>query len=124
MLMNHVVVGKTVNVPGSSGKGLIITNTGDSTVRVRTKVLKPAPDQLRPGAKALPDLSWVSIAPEYQDVLPHQQGVFHITLNVPASISDDRYQFMVWSRGESLDDGGLLISAGLLSRVRIQTVHE
>ena len=103
--------------------GLYLINPSDEALTVRVRVLLPTRDQLRGGAKPIPDRSWVQVSPNRFTLDGHSEQSCEVTLTVP---NEKRYrgrtfQVMIWTRGVPANVKGMPLGAGLLSRVRFTT---
>jgi len=124
VVMSTVPVGEKVQVEHPDGRGLEVTNTGTSPLRVRARIRVPIPERLRPGAIAIPDREWLQVWPRETVIEPGETFVFDLKLTVP----NDRqyvgktYQAMIWIRGVSMEAQGLPVGGGLMTRLRFTTV--
>jgi hypothetical protein len=122
----NVPLGAATIIKATNGKGLVIKNIGDSTMRVRAEILKPSVDQLREGAEAIPQAGWVTLTPASVDVPAHRETEISVIVQVPKehAYRARHYQFMIWSRAEPLAQEGMSVTPGLLSRIRIRTAAQ
>jgi hypothetical protein len=121
--VKNVIVGKSYDVPGPLGNGLPIQNTTDMLTRVQVVVLVPALSQLKEGATPIPETSWIEVVPNQFDVLAHHEAACQIRIRVPANdlYRHKTYQVMLWSRTLPVNGEKVVMSAGLLSRLRFET---
>jgi hypothetical protein len=120
----NVPLGVPFKVQGPGHKGLVIRNLGDQPVHLSVEVLVPTTSQLRRRASILPDAHWIEIHPRVVDVAPHAEQECEITVTVPndPQYAEQLYQVMLWSHGVPAENGGLTVSAGLMSRLFLKTM--
>jgi hypothetical protein len=125
VVMKSARVGQSQEAYGPEGKGLIVRNLGDVPIQISVEALAPAPKQMKPGAQTLPDLSWVRFNPARMIIPAHEEKEVKVTVHVPKQekYSNQTYQVMVWTRGETMHTQSIRLNAGLLSCLRIQTTR-
>jgi len=123
VVVQAVPLGQPVAATDGRGRSLVLRNSEDVPVRIRIEALVPSKDQLRGGAKAIPDLRWISISPSEVDVPALGEKECRVAIQVPAQwrFRHNLYQVMLWSHTEPPKEGGVVFSAGLLSRLRFRT---
>jgi hypothetical protein len=120
--LENVPLGVAYPIASSAGEGLRLQNLGVSPARVHIEVLRPADGDLRGGAEPIPDIHWIKVTPDRLDLPGRGEGRCHLTLLIPKNkmYRHKYYQATIWSHGEPLPGQGVVISAGLLSRLRFK----
>jgi hypothetical protein len=120
--VRNVPLGQPYAVIDSAGGGLMVQNLGEAPVKVRVDVLAPGPRELRDGARAIPDVRWLTVEPQSFELPGRGEIVCRVTLTVPArpAYRKGYFQATLWSHTQN-DTGGVAVNAGLLSRFRFKT---
>jgi hypothetical protein len=120
---DKVPLGVPYFVVGPGLKSLVLKNLGDQPIHVRIEAVMPRASQLRRGANAIPNLAWVDFRPSILDIPPKGERESEIVVTVPAEKKYRKryYQVMIWSHATPIDQKGITVSAGLLSRLQIKT---
>jgi hypothetical protein len=100
---------------------LVIENKSDKTIDLRIDVLAPANNELKPGYKPIPDISWIQLEKKELTIGPGMHGETDVFIVIPDSreFEDQKYQVYIWSHTV-----GGAIGLGLKSRLRFDTISE
>ena len=78
-----VAIGRSYSTWRLAESPLVIRNAGDDTLHVRVDIVVPARHELRPGARAIPDRTWVAVDAREFTVLPHTVHRADVRLTLP-----------------------------------------
>ena len=117
-------LGSPKRVEDSKGNSLVLRNLGENVIHVEVQVLTPDPNELRPPAEPIPDTGWIRIVPDRLELGPKETAQCSVVISLPKkkNLRNRIFQAMIWSRGQPAGEHGMTVSAGLKSRLRIQTV--
>lgn len=123
VVIENLQVGQSYNLKQLADLSLIVTNKSEFPVDLRMDVVRPSTSELRQGAAAIPDTSWVKLSKTLFTVETYQNAVSDITISIP---DDDRflgkkYQVMIWSHTLGGKGGGMFLAYGLKSRIIFTT---
>ncbi len=121
--VQDVPLGKPFAIVHSAASGLSLQNLGSEPVNIQVDVLVPNAADLRDGAEAIPEITWIQIEPKNLMIPAHGRALCRVVLKVPneKSFRSKYYQAMIWSHAESPKGKNVSISAGLISRLRFRT---
>ena len=115
----NVPLGTPRRVEDSAGKGLMLYNKGDDPLSIHVEAVFPSAKELRSPAEPVPDTRWIQIQPENIEVPAHGRAEVQVIILVPndKKYRSHLYQAMISSRAQSLAGQGVILSAGLKSRL-------
>ena len=117
-VVENLQIGQSYSLKELANLNLVVTNTGDQEVDLRMDVLLPDQVELRGGAEPIPDVSWLSMTPDYFTLAAGGQATAEIRLAIP---DEERYlgrkfQVTIWSH--TLPSGaGMFLAYGLKTRI-------
>jgi hypothetical protein len=117
-VVENLQIGQSYSLKDLANLNLIVTNTADHEVDLRMDVLLPDPVELRGGAEPIPDVSWLSMTPDFFTLAPGGKAEAEIHLAIP---DEERYlgrkfQVTIWSH--TLPSGaGMFLAYGLKTRI-------
>ena len=94
-----VAIGKSYSTWRLSQSPFVVRNTGDDTLFVTVEIGIPTRLALRPGARPLPDRSWVRLDTNCLVVPPHaaRRTDVHLSLPYEPDLAGHTYQVNIWS---------------------------
>ncbi len=121
VVIENLQIGQTYNLRELANLQLIVTNTGESPVDLQMDVIVPDSGDLKHGAAALPDISWISLSQNLFTLAPNQNAISDLVISIP---DDDqflgkKYQVNIWSH--TLGGGSMNVAVGLKSRIIFTT---
>ncbi len=121
VVIENLQIGQTYNLRELANLQLIVTNTGESPVDLQMDVIIPDSGDLKLGAAALPDISWISLSQNLFTLAPNQDAISDLVISIP---DDDqflgkKYQVNIWSH--TLGGGSMNVAVGLKSRIIFTT---
>ncbi len=119
VVIENLQVGHSYNLKQLADLSLIVTSTSEFPVDLRMDVLQPSASELKQGAAAIPDTSWVRLSENLFTLGANEKAVSDIIISIP---DDDRflgkkYQVMIWSHTLGGSGGGMSLAYGLKSRI-------
>lgn len=114
-------VGSTYSMREVARLPLVIENKSDKTIDLQIDVLPPADNELKPGYRAIPDISWIQLEKKELTIGPGMYGETDVFINIPESgeFEGQKYQVYIWSHTV-----GGVIGLGLKSRLRFDTISK
>ena len=121
VVINNLQIGQTYNLQQLANLQLIVTNTGKESVELRMDVLKPEERELRQGALAVPDASWITLSQDSFSLGPRKPASADIIISIPndSRYLGAKYQVIIWSH--TVGDGSTFMEVGLKSRIIFTT---
>ncbi|MFH1685994.1 MAG: hypothetical protein ABIE70_00555 [bacterium] len=121
VVIENLQIGQTYNLRELANLQLIVTNTGEISVDLQMDVLVPDSGELKQGAAAVPDVSWIALSRNLFALEPNQNATADVVISIP---DDDqflgkKYQVNVWSH--TLGVGSMNLAVGLKSRIIFTT---
>lgn len=121
VVIKNLQIGQTYNLRELANLQLIVTNSGETPVDLQMEPLVPDTGELRQGAAAIPDISWIALSQDSFKVGPNQNAISDIVISIP---DDDqylgkKYQVIIWSH--TLGGGLMNVAVGLKSRIIFTT---
>lgn len=121
VVIENLQIGQTYNLRELANLQLIVTNTSEYPVDLQMNTLVPDSGELRHGATAIPDTSWISLSQDLFSLGPNQDAVSDIVISIP---DDDQYlgkkfQVIIWSH--TISGGSMNVEVGLKSRIIFTT---
>ena len=65
VVVTNLQIGQTYNLRDLANLQMTVRNTGEDNVNLKMDVLKPETRELRQGAAAIPDISWVTLSQDF-----------------------------------------------------------
>lgn len=121
VVIENLQIGQTYNLRELANLQMIVTNTGDQPVELLMEVLVPDSGQLRHGAEAVPEGSWIELSQKSFTLGPQQPASADIIISIPDDIQylGKKYQVMIWSH--TVGVGSMFMEVGLKSRIIFTT---
>jgi len=121
VVIENLQIGQTYNLKELANLQLIVTNSGETQVDLQMEVLLPDSGELRQGAAAIPDPSWIALSQDLFKLGPNQNAISDIIISIP---DDDqylgkKYQVNIWSH--TLGGRSMNVAVGLKSRIIFTT---
>jgi hypothetical protein len=97
--LGRLAIGKSYSVWHMAETALVFRNTGGESLQVRTEVVVPSRHRLRPGARALPDRSWVSLERSRVHLPAHSTRRVDVRVTLPydPKLAGKTFQVDFWS---------------------------
>jgi hypothetical protein len=117
-VIENLQIGQSYSLKELANLNLIVMSTEDEEVDLQMDVLPPEPVELRLEAEVIPDISWVTLTPDFFTLSAGGQAEAEIRLAIPddPSYLGRKFQFTIWShtipRG-----GGMFLAYGLKTRI-------
>jgi hypothetical protein len=123
VVIENLQIGQTYNLKQLANLRLIVTNTSDYGVDLKMDVLSPDSADLRAGAKAIPDTSWVRLSQNSFELDPAEKAVSDIILSIPDAelYLGKKYQVTIWSHTLGGEGSGMFLAYGLKTRLIFTT---
>ncbi|KYK21625.1 hypothetical protein AYK24_08830 [Thermoplasmatales archaeon SG8-52-4] len=83
-------------IKGNTSKRVLIANNIDENINVSWYIDNPTLDIIRENRTIIPDLNWISIEPEWQEIPPDGNAYFYIYLNIPKIPQNFDQHWEVW----------------------------
>ncbi len=121
VVIENLQIGQTYNLKELANLQLIVTNTGEIQVDLLMEALVPDTGELRQGAAAIPDPSWIALSQDSFKLVPNQNAISDIIISIPddAQYLGKKYQVNIWSH--TLGGGSMNVAVGLKSRIIVTT---
>ena len=121
VVIENLQVGQTYNLKELANLRMIVTNSEENQVDLQMEALVPDTGELRQGAEAIPDISWVTLSQEFFTVGPLQNAVSDIVISIPddGRYLGKKYQVNIWSH--TLGGGAMNVAVGLKTRIIFTT---
>jgi hypothetical protein len=99
VVVENLQVGRIYNLSQLANLKLIVTNTSDYSVNLKMDVLYPDSSELRLGARAIPDTSWISLSQCSFRIAKNERASSEILISVPDKddLRGQKYQVTIWS---------------------------
>lgn len=121
VVIENLQIGQTYNLRELANLQMIVTNTGEQPINLLMEVLVPDSGQLRQGAEAVPESSWVELSQDSFTLGPQQPAKADIIISIPDDLQylGKKYQVMIWSH--TVGVGSMFMEVGLKSRIIFTT---
>lgn len=121
VVIENLQIGQTYNLRELANLQMIVTNTGDQPVDLLMEVLVPDSGQLRQGAMAVPDNSWIELSQDSFTLGPQQPASADIIISIPDDLQylGKKFQVIIWSH--TVGTGSMFMEVGLKSRIIFTT---
>ncbi len=121
VVIENLQIGQTYNLKDLANLQLIVTNSGEAQVDLQMETLVPDTGELRQGATAIPDLSWIALSQDLFKLEPNQNAISDIIISIPDDVQylGKKYQVNIWSH--TLGGGSVNVAVGLNSRIIFTT---
>ena len=117
VVVTNLQIGQSYNLKEIANLRMTATNTGADVVNLKMDVLRPESRELRQGAAAIPDISWVTLSQDSFTVGPMQPATSDIIISIPdeRQYLGKKFQLIIWSH--TVGDGSTFMEVGLKSRI-------
>ena len=121
VVVTNLQIGQTYNLRELANLQITVRNTGEDVVNLKMDVLKPETRELRQGAAAIPDISWVTLSQDSFTVGGKQPASSDIIISIPddPQYLGKKFQVIIWSH--TVGDGSTFMEVGLKSRIIFTT---
>jgi len=101
--LHKLAIGKTYSVWRLAEIALVIGNTGEVDLDVHLQVVVPSHHELRPGARALPERSWVSLERTHFHLRASDTAYADVRVTIPydPDLAGKTFQVDFWSSAVS-----------------------
>ena len=117
VVVENLQIGQTYNLKELANLRMTARNTGEDVVNLKMDVLRPESRELRQGAAAIPDISWVTLSQDSFTVEPMQPATSDIIISIPdeRQYLGKKFQVIIWSH--TVGTGSTFMEVGLKSRI-------
>ena len=114
IVVENLETGKSYDLNKYSGSPFTIVNNFKSDVDLQLKVLKPEPNEIKPGYEAIPDITWVKLEKAEIKVGASKKEVVNVKLTIPdeQQYAGKKYHVWIWTY-----TSGQAMGVGLKSRI-------
>ena len=123
VVVDNLQIGSVYDLTELANTRIIVTNTGDITVKLRMDVLVPEASELKLNSEPIPDASWIRLSQTEFEIAPSANAESHIQLTIPDDerLLGRRFQVTIWSHTVPSEETGLFLACGLKSRLIFTT---
>jgi hypothetical protein len=119
VVIQNLQVGQAYNLRDLANLSLSVVNRGDEEIALAMDPLVPEASELKQGAEAIPDLSWIALSSREHIVSAGGTATSDILVTIP---DDDhllgrKFQVTVWSHSVPRPGAGMALAYGLKSRI-------
>lgn len=121
VVVTNLQIGQTYNLRDLANLQITVTNTGKEAVILKMDVLRPESRELRQGAIAVPDISWVSLTKNSFTLERMKVASSDIIISIPdePQYLGKKFQVIIWSH--TVSAGSTFMEVGLKSRIIFST---
>jgi len=121
VVVTNLQIGQTYNLRDLANLQITVTNTGKEAVILKMDVLQPESRELRQGAIAVPDISWVSLTKSSFKLERMKIASSDIIISIPdePQYLGKKFQVIIWSH--TVGAGSTFMEVGLKSRIIFST---
>ena len=119
VVIENLQIGQTYNLHDLANLNLTVSNNGEHEIDLAMDPLVPEQSELKQGARAVPDLSWIALTQNRHVISAKGSATTEILLSIP---DDDQYkgqkfQVTIWSHSVPRPGAGMALAYGLKSRI-------
>ena len=114
IVVENLETGKSYDLNKYSGAPFTIANNFEDSMNLKLQVLKPQPNEIKPGYEAIPDISWVTLEKNELNVGGLKKEVVNVKLTIPddQKYTGKKYHVWIWTY-----TSGQAMGVGLKSRI-------
>ena len=83
-------------IQGNTSKIIIVTNHIEETINISWYIDHPTQDSIRENKTLIPNLSWISIIPQWKIIPPNGSTMFYIYLDIPREKENLNQNWEIW----------------------------